>query len=164
MDEDTPLRQALQNDSATRACVAERHTAVRFACWSLTPAAREFAAAKTSLHRRSASVKAKARLHTRGAPEPGTSLCAKATSRIHTRGVPGPGSSSLSTPCPTLLRVSARLVHTSEFLSGEMGQAPLRSTLLYRPRSRSGHSRREPKENRSQGPITRQHTFPLKVI
>src|SRR5216684_1863191 len=44
---DTPLGRALQNECATRPCVAERHTAVRSACWSLTPAAREFAAAKT---------------------------------------------------------------------------------------------------------------------
>jgi hypothetical protein len=102
-DADTALDRALQNECSTRPCVAERHPAVRSACWSLTPAAAgEFAAAKTSLYRPSASAKAKARLHTRGAPEPRTSLCAKATSRIHTRGVPGPGSSSLSTPCPTL--------------------------------------------------------------
>ena len=102
-DADTALDRALQNECASRLCVAERHTAVRSAGWSLTPAAAgEFAAAKTSLHRPSASAKAKARLHTRGASEPGTSLCAKSTSRIHTRGVPGPGLSSLSTPCPTL--------------------------------------------------------------
>jgi len=108
-DADTSPGRALQNECATRACVAERHTAVRSACWSLTPAAGEYAAAKTSLPRPSASAKAKATLHTRGAPEPGTLLCAKATSRIHTRGVPGPRSSSLSTPCPTFLRASARL-------------------------------------------------------
>jgi hypothetical protein len=101
-DADTPIRRALQNGRATRLCIAERHTAVRSACWSLTPAAREFASTKTSLHCPCASAKARARFHTRGAPELGTTLCAKATSRIHTRGVPGPGSSSLSTPCPTL--------------------------------------------------------------
>jgi len=101
-DADTALDRALQNACATRPCIAERHTAVRSTCWSLTLAAREFAATQPSLNRPSASAKAKARLHTGGAPEPGTSLCAKATSRIRTRGVPGPGSSSLSTPCPTL--------------------------------------------------------------
>ena len=101
-DADTSLGRALQNECATRPCVAERHTAVRSACWSLTPAAGEFAAAKPSLHRPIASAKAKARLHTRGVPEPGSSLCAKANPRLHTRGVPGPGSSSLSTTCPTL--------------------------------------------------------------
>jgi hypothetical protein len=101
-DADTALDRALQNACATRPCVAERHTAARSAWWSLTLAVREFAAAQTSLNRPSASAKARAKLRTRGAPEPGTSLCAKATSRIHTRGVPGPRSSSLSTPCPTL--------------------------------------------------------------
>ena len=148
-DADTSLGRALQNECATRPCVAERHTAVRSACWSLTPAAGEFAAAaKTSLNCPIASAKAKARLDTRGVPRPGTSLCAKENPRVHTGGVPGPGSSSLSTTCPTL----SRLVHTSEFFPGEMGQAPLRSTLLYRPRSRSGRSRQELKENKSQGP------------
>jgi hypothetical protein len=152
-DADTSLGRALQNDRATRPCVAERHTAVRPAWWSLTPvAAGEFAAVKISLNRPIASAKAKARLHTRGAPEPATSLCAKSNARIHTPGVPGPGSSSLSKSCPTLSWVSATLVHTSEFLPGEMGKAPLRSTLLYRPRSHSGRSRQELKENKSQGP------------
>ena len=95
-DADTSLGRALQNDCATRPCVAERHAAVRSACWSLTPvAAGEFAAAKPSLNRPIASAKAKARLHTGGVPKLGTSLCAKANARIHTRGVPGPGSSSL---------------------------------------------------------------------
>jgi hypothetical protein len=92
----------LQNECATRPCVAQRHTAVRSARWSLTPAAGEFAAAQTSLNRPIVPAKPKARLHTRGVPEPGTSLCAKANPRIHTRGVPGPGLSSLSTTCPTL--------------------------------------------------------------
>lgn len=101
-DADTSLGRALQNECATRPCVAERHTAVRSACWSLTPAAGEFAAAKRSLNRPIASAKAKARLDTRGVPGPGPSLCAKANPRLHTRGVPGPGSPSLSTTCPTL--------------------------------------------------------------
>ena len=153
-DADTSLGRALQNECATRPCVAERHTAVRSAYWSLTPAAGEFAAAaKTSLNCPIASAKAKARLDTRGVPGPGTSLCAKENPRVHTGGVPGPGLSSLSTTCPTL----SRLVHTSEFFPGEMGQAPLRSTLLYRPRSRSGRSRQELKENKSQGPYPARH-------
>src|ERR1700746_120717 len=67
--------RALQNDCATRPCVAERYTAVCSACWSLTPvAAGEFAAAKTSQNRPIASAKAKARLDTRGVLEPGTEL------------------------------------------------------------------------------------------
>src|SRR6201987_4886348 len=77
-DADTALDGVLQNECSTRPCVAGRHPAVRSACWSPTPAAvAEFAAAKTSLRRPSAPAKAKARLHTRGAPEPRTSLCAK---------------------------------------------------------------------------------------
>jgi len=36
VDADTPLRQALQNDRAIRASVAERHIAVRAASWPLT--------------------------------------------------------------------------------------------------------------------------------
>ena len=80
-DADTSLGRALQNEGATRQCVAERHTAVRSACWSLTPAAGEFAAAKTTLNRPIASAKAKARLDTRRVPGPGPSLCAKATPR-----------------------------------------------------------------------------------
>src|ERR1700726_3107276 len=67
-DADTALALALQNVCATRPCVAEGHTAVRSACWPLTPAAGEFAAAKTSLNRPIASAKAKARLHTPGVP------------------------------------------------------------------------------------------------
>jgi hypothetical protein len=101
-DADTSLGRALQNECATRPYVAERQTAVRSASWSLTPAAGEFAAAKTSLNRPIASATAKARLDTQGVPEPGTSLCAKANPRLHTGGVPGPGLSSLSTTCPTL--------------------------------------------------------------
>ena len=101
MDADTPLGRALQNECATRPCVAERHTAVRSACWSLTLAAGEFAAAKTTLNLPMASA-TKARLDTRGVPGPGPSLCAKANPRLDTRGGPGPGSSSLSTTCPTL--------------------------------------------------------------
>src|SRR5437667_3966701 len=50
-DADTPLDLALQNECATRPCVAERHTAVRSARWSPTPAAGEFAAAKKSRDR-----------------------------------------------------------------------------------------------------------------
>src|ERR1700730_14515167 len=82
-DADTSLGRALQNECATRPCVVERHTAVRSVCWSLTPAAGEFAAAKTSLYRPIASAKAKARLDTGGVPEPGTSLCAKANPTLH---------------------------------------------------------------------------------
>jgi hypothetical protein len=148
-DADTSLGRAFQNECATRPCVAERHTAVRSPCWSLTPAAGGFAAAKTSLHRPIASAKAKARLDTRGVPQPGTSLCAKANPRLHTRGVSGPGSSSLSTTCPTL----SRLVHTSEFLPGEMGAGTTSFHFtLSPPRSRSGGSRQELKQNKSQGP------------
>src|SRR5215471_11427475 len=44
---DTALGRALQNHCATRKCVAETHRAVRSACWSLTPATGQFAAAKT---------------------------------------------------------------------------------------------------------------------
>src|SRR5258708_27403863 len=74
MDADTPLGRALQNECATRPCVADRHAAVRSACWSLT--AREFAAAKT-LNLPMASAKTKARLYTPGVPGAGSSLCAK---------------------------------------------------------------------------------------
>ncbi len=102
-DADTPLGRALQNDCATRPCVAERHMAVRSACWSLTlsVAALEFAAAKT-LNLPMASAKAKASLDTRGVPGPGPSLCAKTRARLYTRGVPRPGSSLSSSTCPTL--------------------------------------------------------------
>src|SRR5216683_1452913 len=78
---DTPLGRALQNECATRPCVAERHTAVRSACWSLTPAAREFAAAKTTLNLPMASA---------------------TKARLYTRRVPGPGPSLSSSTCPTL--------------------------------------------------------------
>jgi hypothetical protein len=95
MDADTPLGRALQNECATRPCVA--------ACWSLTlsAAAPEFAAAKTS-NLPMASAKTRARLYTRGMPGPGSSLCAKTKARLYTRGMPGPGSSLSSSPCPTL--------------------------------------------------------------
>src|ERR1700716_1636822 len=75
MDADTPLGRALQNECATRPCVADRHAAVRSACWSLTLSApaREFAAAKT-LNLPMASAKTKARLYTRGVPGAGSSL------------------------------------------------------------------------------------------
>jgi hypothetical protein len=93
-DADTPLGRALQNECGTRPCVAERHTAVRSACWSLTlsAAASEFAAAET-LNLPMASAKTKARLYTEGVPGPGSSLCAKTKARLYTRGTPGPGSS-----------------------------------------------------------------------
>jgi hypothetical protein len=104
-DADTPLGRALQNDCATRPCVAERHIAVRSACWSVTLAALEFAAlefaAAKTLNLPMASAKAKASLDTRGVPGPGPSLCAKTKARLYTRGVPGSGS-SLSSSCPTL--------------------------------------------------------------
>src|ERR1043165_8916262 len=97
-DADTSLGRAPRNECATRKCLAATHTAVRSACWPLTPAAAgEFAAAKRSPHRPIVSAKAKARPDTRGVPKPGTSRCARATPRIHTGEVPGPGSSSLST-------------------------------------------------------------------
>src|SRR5262245_34369936 len=60
-DADTSLGRALQNEGATRPCVAERQSADRSAC-SLTPAAGEFAAAKTSLNHPIGSAQAKARL------------------------------------------------------------------------------------------------------
>ena len=101
MDADTPLGRALQNECATRACVAERHTAVRSACWSLTLAAGEFAAAKTTLNLPMAAA-TKARLETRRVPGPGSSLCAKKKARLYTRGMPGPGPSLSSSTCPTL--------------------------------------------------------------
>ena len=100
-DADTAFGRALQNECATRPCVAERHIAVRSSCWSLTLAAREFAAAKT-LNLPMASATTKASLDTRGVPGPGPSLCAKTKARLYTRGVPGPGSSLSSSPCPTL--------------------------------------------------------------
>ena len=99
MDADTPLGRALQNECATRPCVAERHTAVRSACWPLTLAAGEFAAAKTTLNLPMASA-TKARLETRRVPGPGSSLCAKTRARLYTRGMPGPGSSLSSSTCP----------------------------------------------------------------
>ena len=71
MDADTPLGKC-----ATRPCVAERHTAVRSACCSLTLATGEFAAAKTTLNLPMAAA-TKARLDTRRVPGAGSSLCAK---------------------------------------------------------------------------------------
>jgi hypothetical protein len=90
VDVDTPLGRVLQNECATRPCVAERHTAVRSACWSLTLAAREFAAAKT-LNLPMASAKTKATLYTRRVSGPGSSLRAKTKARLYTRGMPGLG-------------------------------------------------------------------------
>ena len=103
MDADTPLGRALQNECATRPCVADRHAAVRSACWSLTlsAAAREFAAAKT-LNLPMASGTIKDSLDPRGVPGPEPSLCAKTRARLYTRGVPRPGSSLSSSTCPTL--------------------------------------------------------------
>jgi hypothetical protein len=152
MDADTPLGRPLQNECATRPCVADRHAAVRSACWSLTLAAGEFAAAKTTLNLPMAA-SAKARLYIRRVPGPGPSLCAKTKARLYTRGMPGPGPSLSSSTCPTLLCVGARLVHTSEFSRGEMGAGTtsFHFKRLYRPRSRRGRSRQEPKENKSRG-------------
>jgi hypothetical protein len=99
MDADTPLGRALQNECASRPCVAERHTAVRSAYWSLTLAARKFGAAKT-VNLSMASAKTKARLDTRRVPGPGSSLCAKTKARLYMRGMPGPGSSLSSSACP----------------------------------------------------------------
>jgi hypothetical protein len=101
MDADTPLGRALQNECATRPCVADRHAAVRSACWSLTLAAGEFAAAKTTLNLPMAAA-TKARLDTQRVPGPGSSLCAKTRARPYTRGMPGPGPSLSSSTCPTL--------------------------------------------------------------
>ena len=101
-DADTSFGRALQNECATRPCVAERHIAVRSSCWSLTLAAREFAAAKTTLNLPMASATTKASLDTRGVPGPAPSLCAKTKARLYTRGVPGSGSSLSSSTCPTL--------------------------------------------------------------
>jgi hypothetical protein len=98
-DADTPFGQALQNECATRPCVAERHIAVRSACWSLTLAASEFAAAKTTLNLPMAAA-TKARLNTRRVPGPGSSLCAKTKARLYTRGMPGAGPSLSSSTCP----------------------------------------------------------------
>ena len=164
-DADTALDRALQTERPTRPCVAERHTAVRSAWCSLTLAVLEFAAAKTSLPRPSASAKAKAMLHTRGAPEPGTPLCAKATSRIHTRGVPGPGLSSLSTPCPTLsFALALRLVHTSEFLPVEMGAGTTSFHFTLSPALTQWSFSTRTKGEQIARAITQQDTFHLKVI
>ena len=122
MDADTPLGRALQNECATRPYVAER------------TAAREFAAAKTTLNLPMASAKTKARLYT--------------------RGMPGPGSSLSSSTCPTLsLRWRQACAHKRS-LPGEMGAGTtsFHFKRLYRPRSRSGRSRQELKENKSRGP------------
>ena len=102
-DADTPLGRAFQNECATRPCVAERHIAVRSACWSLalSAAALEFAGAKT-LNLPMASATTKASLDTRGVPRPTPSLCAKTKARLYTRGAPGPGSSLSRSTCPTL--------------------------------------------------------------
>jgi len=148
-DVNTSLGRALQNEYATCPCVAERHPAVRSACWPLTPAAGEFAAAKTSRDRPMAAAEAKARRDTPGGPGPGPSRCAKANPRLCTRGVPGPGSSSLSTNAQPFLCVGARLVHTREFSPDKWGQVPLRSTFTHRPRSSRDRSRRERKGNKS---------------
>jgi hypothetical protein len=50
------------------------------------------------------------------------------------------------------LCVGARLVHTSEFLPGEMGAGTTSFHSTPRPRSPSGRSRQEPKGNKSQRP------------
>ena len=105
-DADTALDRALQNECASRLCVAERHTAVRSARWSLTPAAAgEFAASFIQEERQ-----------TQG-----------------NHYVPKPPPESINEECQDqdrrrcqrhaqpFLRVSARLVHTSEFLPVEMG-------------------------------------------
>src|SRR5216683_4150956 len=57
----------------------------------------------------------------------------------------------LNMPQPFLC-ISARLVHTSEFSPGEMGAVTISFHFkrLYRPRSRSGRSRQELKENKCQ--------------
>ena len=101
VDADTSLDRALQNECATRPCVAERHTAARSARWSLTlSAARELAAA-TTIDLPMVSAKTKARLDTRGVPGPGPLLCAITKARVDTRGMSGPGPSLSSSTCPT---------------------------------------------------------------
>jgi hypothetical protein len=139
-DADTALGRALQNERATRPCVADRHAAVRSACWSLTLVAGEFAAAKTTLNLPMAAA-TKARLETRRVPGPGSSLCAKDRRYQAQHAQP-------------FLCVGARLVHTSEFSPGEMGAGTtsFHFKRLYRPRSRSGRSRKELNENKSRGP------------
>ena len=91
MDADIPLGRALQNQCATRPCVAERTAAC----------ARAPAAAKTTLNLPMAAA-TKARLYTRRVPGPGSSLCAKKKARLYTRGMPGPGPLLSSSTCPTL--------------------------------------------------------------
>ena len=129
MDADTPLGRALRNECATRPCVAERHTAVRSARWSLTPAAREFAAAKATLNLPMASA-TKARLNTRRVPGSGSSLCAKTRARLYTRGMPGPGSSLSSSTCPNpFFALALGLCTQANSHQEKWGQSPLRSTL-----------------------------------
>ena len=89
MDADTPLGRALQNECATRPCVAE------------ITVTREFAAAKTTLNLPMASA-TKARLYTRRVPGPWSSLCAITKARLYSRGMPGTGPSLSSSTCPTL--------------------------------------------------------------
>src|ERR1700722_10380419 len=101
-DANTALGRALQNECATRPCVVEGHTAVRWACRSLTPAAGEFAAAETETLNLPMAAATKAKLYTRRGPRPRSSLCAKTKARLHTRGMPGPGPSLTSSTCPTL--------------------------------------------------------------
>ena len=149
-DADTSPGRALQNECATRPCVAARHTAVRSACWPLTPAAGAFAAAKRSRDRPLASAEAKARPDTPGGPGPEPSRCAKANPRLYTRGVPGPGSASLST-CPTLSWRGRQACAHERILTRRNGGRH-HFVPLYRPRSPSGRSRQEPKGNKSQGP------------
>jgi hypothetical protein len=100
-DADTASGRALQNECATRPRVAERHIAARSSSGSLTLAAPEFAAAKTTLNLPMASA-TKASLDTQGVPGPGSSLCAKTRARLYTRGMPGSGPSLSSSTCPTL--------------------------------------------------------------
>ena len=138
MDADTPLGRALH---ATRPCVEKRRPA------------REFAAAKTTLNLPMAAA-TKARPYTRRVPGPGSSLCAKTKARLYTRGMPGPGPSLSSSTCPTLsLRWRYACAH-KRILPGEMGAGTtsFHFKRLYRPRSRSGRSQQELKENKSRGP------------
>src|SRR5450432_2413816 len=75
-DADTPLGRALQNECATRPCVAER------------TAAREFAAAKTTLN---------------------LPMAAATKARLYTRRMPGPGPSLSSSTCPTFFALALGL-------------------------------------------------------
>jgi hypothetical protein len=160
-DADILLGRALQNEHATCPSVAERHTAVRSACWPPTPAAGEFAAAKRSRDRPLASAEARARPDTPGGAGPGPSRCAKANPKLYTRAVPGPGSASLST-CPTLsLRWRQACAHERILTRRNGGRHHF--VPLYRPRSPSGRPSTRTKREQITRATTRQDTLHLKA-